>query len=199
MTNLMNKWDTAQHSEAHFWNTCTQTFVEEQKQFFYATRMKLPFIDYPLSSIDFQGKSVVDIGSGPTSLLLKSHNHSKAYAVDPLMDTFPNWVRDRYKSVGIEPISLGGEDIDTNWQFDEALIYNVLQHTIDPELIIHKALRIAKTVRIFEWIDVPSDDLHPHILTEANLDKWFGTKGMTEKVHEPYMFDASCYYGVFSK
>lgn len=195
----MNTWDTAQHSELGFWDTCTQTFVEEQKQFFYATRMKLPFIDYPLSSIDFQGKSVIDIGSGPTSLLLKSHNYTKAHAVDPLMDKFPSWVRDRYKSVGITPITSGGEDIDVNQQFDEALIYNVLQHTVDPEIIIHKALRIAKTVRIFEWINVPSDDMHPHVLTEENLDKWFGSKGMTEAVNEPYMFTAQCYYGVFSK
>lgn len=195
----MNTWDTAQDSEATFWNTCTQTFVEEQKQFFYATRMKLPFIDYPLSSIDFQGKSVIDIGSGPTSLLLKCHNYSKAHAIDPLMDKFPQWVRDRYTSVGITPIACGGEDIDTNQRFDECLIYNVLQHTIDPEVIIHKALRIAKTVRIFEWIGVASDDLHPHVLTEENLNKWLGGKGMIEPVNEPYMFTAYCYYGVFSK
>ncbi len=195
----MNKWDTAQNAEANFWNTCTKTYVEETKQFFYATRMKLPFLDYPLSSIDFMGKSVIDIGAGPTSLLFKSHNYSKAVAVDPLMDTFPSWVIDRYKSVGIETISCGGEEIDTNQSFDEALIYNVLQHTIDPELIIHKARRIAKTVRIFEWIDVPSDDLHPHVLTKEKLDSWLGGTGMTERVNEPYMFDAQCYYGVFSK
>lgn len=195
----MDTWTTAQSRELTFWDTCTQTFVEEQKQFFYATRMKLPFIDYPLSSIDFQGKSVIDIGAGATSLLLKSHNYSKAYAVDPLMDKFPSWVSDRYKSVGITPIALCGEDVDTSWQFDEALIYNCLQHTKDPEVIIHKALRIAKTVRIFEWVDVPSDDLHPHILTEENLNKWFGATGMTEAVNEPYMFTATCWYGVFSK
>lgn len=193
----MKKWDTAQHSEASFWNTCTQTFVEESKQFFYATRMKLEFIEYPLSSIDFQGKSVIDIGSGPTSLLLKSHNFSRAVAADPLMDTFPSWVQDRYKCVGIEPLSVGGEDLDTSMQFDEAIVYNVLQHTVDPELIAHKARRMAKTVRVFEWIDVPSDDLHPHILTEENLNTWLGGKGLVEAVNEPYMFTANCWYGVF--
>ena len=193
----MDKWSNAQDHEKDFWNDCTQTYVEETKQFFCATRMKLPFMDYPLSSIDFQGKSVIDVGSGPTSLLLKSHNFSKALAVDPLMDTFPSWVRDRYHSVGIETQSCGGEDIDTTMRFDEALLYNVLQHTIDPELIAHKLKRIAKTVRVFEWIDIPSDDLHPHILTEENLNKWFG-KGMIEWVNEPYMFTGNCWYGVFS-
>jgi 2-polyprenyl-3-methyl-5-hydroxy-6-metoxy-1,4-benzoquinol methylase len=192
----MNKWVNAQSHEAHFWGTCTQTFVEEQKQFFYATRMKLPFVDYPLSSIDFHGKSVIDVGAGPTSILLKSKNYSKAVAVDPLMDIFPKWVIDRYNSVGIETISQGGEDIDTTQRFDIALLYNVLQHTIDPEIIAHKLLRIAKQVHVFEWIDVASDDLHPHILTEENLNKWFQTKGMVERVHEPYMFDADCWYTV---
>lgn len=192
----MNKWTNAQNHEAEFWNDCTKTLVEEQKQLFYATRMKLPFVDYPLSNIDFQGKSVIDVGAGPTSLLLKSHNYSKALAIDPLMDTFPAWVKDRYHSVGIETLASGGEDIDTNLIFDEAIIYNVLQHTIDPELIAHKLLRVAKTVRVFEWIDVKSDDLHPHILTEENLNKWFGCKGMIELVHEPYMFDAFCWYSV---
>ncbi len=195
----MNKWNNAQNHEAEFWNDCTKTLIEEQKQLFYATRMKLPFNDYPLSNIDFQGKSVIDIGAGPTSMLLKSENYSHALAVDPLMDTFPKWVRDRYESVGINTLSIGGEELDTNLRCDVAIVYNVLQHTIDPELIIHKALRIAKELRIFEWIDVPSDDLHPHILTEENMNKRCGGKGMVDAVSEPYMFDANCWYGVFSK
>ncbi len=193
----MNTWDTAQHSELGFWDTCTQTFVEEEKQFFYATRMKLPFIDYPRSSIDFQGKSVIDIGSGPASLLLRSHNYSKAHAVDPLMDKFPQWVRDRYTSVGITPVASGGEDMDTNQIFDEAIEYNVMQHVRDYELILYKMRRIAKVVRVVEWLNVPSDELHPHILTEEILNRCLGGKGMVEQVHEPYMFDAQMYYGVF--
>lgn len=192
----MDTWEKAQSSEAHFWGNCTQTFVEEQKQFFYATRMKLPFVDYPLSSIDFQGKSVIDIGAGPTSLLLKSHNYSRAVVVDPLMDTFPAWVRDRYTSVGIETLSIGGEDIDTSMKFDTAIEYNCLQHVRDYELILYKMKRIAKTVRVVEWLNVPSDELHPHVLTKEVLDKCLGSKGMVEQVHEPYMFDAQMYYNV---
>lgn len=193
----MDKWKTAQHSEAEFWGTCTQTFVEEQKQFFYATRMKLPFIDYPLSNIDFKGKSVIDIGAGATSLLLKSENYSRALAVDPLMDTFPKWVADRYHSVGIETLSQGGEDIDTNLRFDCCIIYNCLQHVQDYELIIYKARRIAKEIRIAEWLEVEADDKHPHVLTKEALDRCLGGNGMVEQVHEPYMFDAEMYYGVF--
>lgn len=192
----MNQWQHTQDHELEFWDTCTRTFVEEQKQFFYATRMKLDFVDYPLSDIDFEGKSILDIGSGPTSILLKSKNYSKATALDPLMDKFPSWVRDRYLSVGIKPLALPAEELDPNEKYDEVLIYNVLQHTIDPQLIIQKALRVAKTVRIFEWLEVPTDDKHPHFLTKENLDKWLGKPGMIEAVNEPYMFTANCYYSV---
>ncbi len=192
----MNQWQHTQDHELDFWDTCTQTYVEETKQFFYATRMKLGFVDYPLSNIDFHGKSILDIGAGPTSLLLKSFNYSKATALDPLMDKFPSWVKDRYKSVGIEPVAMPAEEIDPNWKYDEALIYNVLQHTIDPELIIQKALRVGKIVRIFEWLDVPTDDKHPHLLKREKLDKWLGKPGMVEAVNEPYMFSADCYYNV---
>lgn len=193
----MDKWSNAQSHEAHFWGTCTQTFIEEQKQFFYATRMKLPFIDYPLSSIDFQGKSVIDIGAGPTSLLLKSHNYSKAVAVDPLMDTFPSWVRDRYLSVGIKPVCSGGEDFQTDERFDIVLCMNVLQHVVDPVKMVSNMRKIGKEVRSYEWINIPSDSLHPHVLEEHKLNEWFGGKGIVEAVHEPYMFDGSCWYGVF--
>lgn len=193
----MSEWQNAQDHEADFWNTCTKTYVEETKQFFYATRMKLGFQDYPLSSIDFQGKSVLDIGSGPTSLLLKGHNYSKAVAADPLMNTFPEWVRERYRSVGITPLSIGGEDLDTTQHFDEILIYNVLQHVQDFELILYKSRKIANVIRIVEWLEVPSDSLHPHVLKEEVLNRCLGGNGMVEQVHEPYMFDAQMYYGVF--
>lgn len=192
----MNEWKHTQDHELEFWDTCTKTFIEEQKQFFYATRMKLGFIDYPLSDIDLQGKSVLDIGSGPTSLLLKSKNYSQAVALDPLMDKFPEWVRSRYASVGIERLAIPAEDIDTNRKFDEVWIYNVLQHTIDPQLIIRKALEVGKVVRIFEWLEVPTDEKHPHFLEKHKLDKWLGKPGMVEAVNEPYMFSANCYYSV---
>lgn len=192
----MNEWQHTQDHELKFWDTCTKTFIEEQKQLFYATRMKLGFVDYPLSDINFKGKTVLDIGAGPTSLLLKSMNYSRAVALDPLMDKFPSWVRERYHSVGIETVALPAEEIDPKWQFDEVLIYNVLQHTMDPELIIRKALQVGKVVRIFEWLEVPTDEKHPHFLEAHKLDKWFGQKGQVERVNEPYMFSADCYYNV---
>lgn len=192
----MNEWQHTQDHEMEFWNDCTKTYIEETKQFFYATRMKLGFVDYPLSDIDFQGKTVLDIGSGPTSILLKSKNYSRATVLDPLMDRFPEWVRSRYASVGIERLAIPAENLDVNRQYDEVLIYNVLQHTIDPELIIKKALAVGKVVRIFEWVKVPTDEKHPHYLEAEKLDKWLGKKGIVERVNEPYMFSAECYYNV---
>lgn len=195
-------WNHAQDAELDFWGDCLSTIVEEQKQLFIANRLKLNFLEYPLSRIDMEGKSVIDVGSGPVSLLLKCRNFSKAVAVDPLMGKFPAWVRYRYEAAGITPLAGTGEALELVWayspfgdKFDECMIYNVLQHTIDPELIISNALKVAKTLRIFEYVDIPSDEKHPHVLKADKLDLWLGKKGVVEELSEPYMY-GTCYYNV---
>jgi len=51
-------------------------------------------------------------------------------------------------------------------------------------LILHNALQAGKIVRIFEWIDIPAHEGHPHELTRKNLDLWLGTKGNTVNLSE---------------
>src|SRR5262249_42878249 len=58
--------------------------------------------------------------------------------------------------------------------FDTALCYNVLQHTIDPELIYRQLRRIAHTVRVFEWVEEPPSPGHPHRLRGNRLAGWLG-------------------------
>ncbi len=61
--------------------------------------------------------------------------------------------------------------------YDEAWIYNVLQHTDDPSLIVKNALSVSRKLRIFEWINIPPCEGHPHMLTEAGLNDWCGSSG----------------------
>lgn len=185
----------AQKGENEFWGRCINTFGEEKKQLeLYAPRMKLtPFFDR--GYFDLQEKTVVDIGSGPVSLLLKCRNVS-GFAVDPLMRSFPKWVRGRYEMAGIKTFSFPGEQLQLisslPSKVDEVWIYNVLQHTIDPEKVVENAKSIARLIRIFEWIEVPSDHLHPHILHAQKLNEWLGVEGLTEQISNNY----SCYYNV---
>jgi hypothetical protein len=125
-------------------------------------------------SFDVKGKKIIDIGGGPTSMLLKTINLSKGLVVDPL--EYPKWTYDRYAAKRISCLVFRGEDVIEEG-YDEAWIYNCLQHTDDPELIIKNALNSAKTLRLFEWINIPPHEGHPIELTQKKLDEWIGKEG----------------------
>ena len=102
--------------------------------------------------------------------------------VDPLLNQFPEWVRQRYEEKGIETYATRGEDILEDIpppydEFDEVWIYNCLQHTDDPRLIIENASKVAPVLRIFEWVDIPPHEGHPWMLTRQLLDEWTGHQG----------------------
>lgn len=159
--------------ELDYWGDCCNTIDEEIKHMEYALYMHIPVEHY---SFDARGKKVVDIGGGPVSMLLKCRNLApNSTVVDPLMDRFPQWVRDRYHCKGIRTIGVKGEEIpDWDEEFDEVWIYNVLQHTEDPALVIGNAKKLAPVLRIFEWINIPPHEGHPHMLTADKLDEWIG-------------------------
>jgi len=198
----MDKWQEANKWEQDWWGACNNTFREEERQIkVYAPRMgiqrtsdnKTPYI------FDLEGKSVLDIGGGPTSMLLKAVNSGKRVVVDPC--DFPEWVAQRYKTAGIEYYKLKGEDViddgRTPTSIDEVWIYNVLQHTDNPSKIVDSAKLLAKIIRIFEWIDTPPTDGHPHTLTEKGLNEWLGGEGKVEVIPRTEPAWGKCYYGIF--
>lgn len=162
-----------QEFEKAFWGDCTNTFDEEQKQYVYAELMGLERSGY---AFDLHGKSIIDIGGGPSSLLLKCHNLGVCMVVDPL--PYPAWTKERYSLKGVTVNVTRGESL-TAKNFDEVWIYNCLQHTDDPCKIIQNARDAAPVLRIFEWIDIPPHPGHPHQLTKNTLDEWIGCNGNT--------------------
>ncbi len=165
--------------ESNYWGDCCNTFDEDQKHYVYARYMGLDRKGY---SFDVHGKSIIDIGGGPTSMLLKTINLKAGLVVDPLK--YPDWTYARYEAKKIDSLVMRGEDFIDNDKFDEAWIYNCLQHTDDPQLIISNALTTAKTLRIFEWINVPAHDGHPIELTKEKLDQWIGKEGKIVQLAE---------------
>jgi hypothetical protein len=71
-----------------------------------------------------------------------------------------------------------------------------MQHAIDPGKIIDNAKKAAPVLRLFEWIDIPAHDGHPHELTEASLNEWIGQKGNVITLAESGCY-GKAYYGVF--
>jgi hypothetical protein len=160
-----------QDFEKEYWGTCVNTFDEDQKHYEYAKLMGLHRTHY---SFDVGNRRILDIGGGPSSMLLKCVNLKEGKICDPL--EFPSWVYERYKLHNITVETKEAEEL-TEDGWDEAWIYNCLQHTTDPEKIVHNALRSAPVFRIFEWVDQPPHPGHPHELTEASLNEWIGKPG----------------------
>lgn len=181
--------------EREWWGTCQNTFGEEEKQLLYARKMGLFFFHDGKSpyNIDMQGASVLDVGSGPASLLLKCVN-VRGKVIDPL--TFPSWVYSRYNESGLSWQQICAERMDEQG-WDEVWIYNVLQHVENPQLVIEKAKRAGRLIRIFEWIDMAPTSTHPSILREAELNEWLGGEGKVEQFNGQHECYGRGYYGIF--
>jgi hypothetical protein len=147
-------------------------------------------------TFDIGSRSVVDIGGGPVSLLLKCVNLGRCDVLDP--GGFPAWVSDRYSAHQVTLISVPGEtDVAAlDGSYDEAWVYNVLQHVDDPAKVIENARRWASTIRIFEWIDVPPYPGHPHMLTRELLDEWLDGHGYVAQLDERGCV-GTAYSGIF--
>lgn len=189
-------WVKAQEWEKSWWGSCSNTYGEEEKQLLYAARMGLATHHNGKSPYNFDlgGTSVLDIGGGPTSLLLKCVNIKRAKVVDPLL--FPGWVHARHALADIDFERLPAEKIEED-DWDEVWIYNVLQHTQRPRQIIKNAQKAGDIIRLFEWIDTPTNEGHPHSLTEAKLNEWLGGEGKVERLNGQANCYGRCYYGIF--
>jgi len=191
----MNKWVEAQEWEAKWWNSCSNTVWEDVKQMALAPYLGLKVTPnaYTNYRIPLEGQSVLDIGGGPSSLLLKCEN-VKGTVVDPC--DYPKWVAQRYKESGIDYKQIKGEDIKTNKKYDEVWIYNCLQHTQDPRCIVRQARKVCKILRVFEWIDTGLNDGHLHSFTQEQLEKMLGGEGKVTKFNGQGLY-GSAFSGVF--
>lgn len=184
-------WEDDQKWEANWWGDCLNTWGEEQKQRHYAERMGLKQLANSQFSFyyDLKGKSILDIGSGPVSLLLKCVNWSEATVVDPL--PYPAWTAERYAYAGITYIQDMGENIILPG-FDEVWIYNVLQHVDDPLKLINNAQKSGKIIRLFEWLEIGVAPGHPHNLLEDQMNEWLDGWGAID-----VSGGGKEYYGIF--
>lgn len=184
------EWNLAQKFEIDWWGDCLDTIGEEQKQKAYARFMGLKPYAY-----DLKHKSVIDFGGGVVSLLLKYVNRGVCYVVDPI--PMPEWVKLRYKENGITLLNIKAEDYNPKLSvFDEAWMYNCLQHTDDPKKIVRNMRASSKIIRVFEWVDTGTAPGHIHNLTEKELNRWFGGEGKVGQIKESGAY-GKAYFGVF--
>lgn len=158
------EWEAAQAWERNWWLTYQNLHQFEMQKSDAVARW--------LGIRDMPSTSVVDVGCGPFSLLQR-FAVSVGCAVDPI-DYGP--LEQGYVTTGIRRLICRGEELTTHLagqQFDEAWIYNCLQHVEDPVEILRQAMQVAHKVRLFEWINIPPYQGHLHMLTEELLAQPF--------------------------
>ena len=178
------------HFEREYWGNCANTFDEDQKHYVYAKYLGLEQKHY---SFDVHNKKILDIGGGPTSMLLKCINLKYGKVCDPIY--YPVWTTLRYKSHNIDVDVMPGEEVNLTG-FDEVWIYNCMQHAEDVKKIIDNSKRAASVLSIFEWIDIPPHEGHPIMLTKDLLDDVIGQTGNTVKLATSGCY-GTAYYGTF--
>jgi hypothetical protein len=188
-------WSEDQVFEKGWHGNCCNSLGEEMKQVRYAQLMGLMFFHNGKSpyNMDMRGKTVLDIGGGPVSLLLKCIN-VRGTVVDPC--DYPQWVKDRYQLAGIDYHQTKAEDFFEDCVFDECWVYNVLQHVDDVAKIVSNVKKNSKLIRIFEWVDTYVSKGHPNVLSKSLLDKLLGGDGKVIDLKEPNLV-GRCYCGVF--
>lgn len=149
-------------------------------------------------SFDLQGKSVIEIGPAKAAALGYCENLGKCYIIEPTV--WPDTL-EFYKSKGITMIHEPAETAKLP-VVDEVWILNLLQHVIDPALIVKRCMEVSKTIRFFEPIDTPANDAHPHVLTRDFFVSLFGNDVVKDYVGGsagPGFHGANCCYGVYTK
>lgn len=191
----------AQEEERNWWGDCANTFHEEEKQFVYARLMGLEFErdEHSPYNIFKHGMQILDIGGGPSSLLLKTKGLSEGIVYDPCR--YPDWVSDRYYAHGVALVQDTGESMNSTWHCDEIWMYNCLQHAMQPDVIIQNginALAPGGVFRVFEWINTETNEAHPHSLTAEFLDEQFSSDGEHRRGHVVHLAESGCYGDSYS-
>lgn len=190
-----------QDFERLWWGNCCWTFGEENKQISYANRMGLEIMPndhekWPL--YDLEGKSILDIGGGPVSMLLKTVNGGRLKVVDPC--DYPNWVLARYRENNVDYFQMPAEEFylgPDEEKYDEVWIYNVLQHVESPGEVMEAAIESGKLIRIFEWIDTAPCLGHPQTITAEWLTGILGQGGKVEVMQGENNLYGKAFYGEF--
>jgi glycosyltransferase involved in cell wall biosynthesis len=183
------EWKVAQQFEKSWWLKNPDRWAgEKTKQEFYAEKMRFPICEDPVlrdlgAQYDFGADArILDVGCGPFSLMLRSHLGT-GVAVDPI-DYGPE-LELAYLKRGLQRVIGPAEKLDYHDEpFDEGWCYNCLQHVMDPSVILKKLTDNCRRVRIYEWLNIPAHEGHPHELRVELFRTAFPDEFWREEVWE---------------
>lgn len=144
---------------------------------------------------DLKGKSVIEIGPGRIAALLFCTNHKLSFVLEP---TEYEGVAHLYEKENLLVFKKTAEEIDLP-RVDEVWLFNLLQHVQDPDLLINKCKEVAKVIRFFEPVDLPTNLEHPFSFSMDDFKGYFGdcVKEYAANQGIEGFHGARCAYGVY--
>ena len=131
-TRPFKDWVSAQEHESDYWDNPKTRDCEKRKHKKY-----LKMLDLDLE--DWSDVSLLEVGGGPESLLRLFRKAGRRVVIDPIDFT------EDYASDEVEFICGMGETVlPMPEQFDAVFLLNVLEHTHDPNRIVHLAWESVK-------------------------------------------------------
>lgn len=192
MNDIMQRWQIAQQEERKHHSGTLAEGVHAYKHTYDQ------YLKYTGSSFDQAGKKIIEIGCADVPGIYYCSGYQEGIVIEPMPSEI---LKELVANKPIIIIPRPAEHI-TFPKCDEVWLFNVLQHVIDPDVIIEKSKEAANIVRFFEPINDHIDVCHLHSFTLDYFKKHFGEstkhyedhKGRVQGFHEH-----ECAYGAWEK
>lgn len=146
------------------------------------------------------GKKIIEIGCADFPALYFCNSYEHGIIIEPM----PSKILMKLMVKKAETIFLMDKPAEACDfpNVDEVWLFNVLQHVLDPLVIIEKAKKAAGKIRFFEPINTPLDKCHLHSFTLDYFKESLGDDVVKHYVSEPGVKNfhtQECAYGTWAK
>ena len=140
--------------------------------------------------------SILEIGPAEFPGLFYVRDFVNSYIIEPMPCTkLPHLAQE----IGVTLIKKPAEEVEFP-KVHEVWLFNVLTHTMDPDLIIEKAKKCCRIIRYFEPINQEINDSHFWMFPQAYFEHHFPGSVNYYPANQsiPGFHEHECVYGVFN-
>lgn len=180
------RWQRAQQAESKQHNHSKEKLLSMYKDSY---RQYFEYLDIEK---DQKGKVIIEVGPAHVPALYFCDNFL-GIIVEPMPSKI---LRELTCYMNARVLETPAEYLNPTG--DEVWLFNVLQHVIDPELLVERMKKLSKRIRYFEPIDTEITEYHPHSLGMTDFVRWFGNPKLYEPEGKIISFHTNpCAYGVY--